>query len=240
MVDFMSLPLGGRLWDLLSELNIDFAFQPIYRRETMAVAGYEALMRPMGATPVELIEEHRRRGSLHTLELATFIGATKTFLESRLPGFISVNSFPSECFTPEESGIYFRCFPNMAARFYVEILEYTDLDLDRWITKKGQIRSHDMKVALDDYGSGNNFMMAVNIFDPDVIKIDRALIAGIQEDEDKQRHLDRLIDRFHRRGCEVLAEGIELREELDYLCGRSVDYLQGFYLGRPKIFRPAS
>lgn len=235
MIDFSKLPLGSSLHSLLDGIRIDFAFQAIFNAATLEAAGYEALMRPEGMTPSALIEEYREENKLHTLELATFIGATKAFLDKGLQGFVSINSLPSECFSPEESEIYFRCFPNLSERLYVEILEYTDLNLDKWLMKKGQVRSHGMKVAIDDYGSGNNFMLAVNLFEPDIIKTDRKLIAGIHNDIPRQEHFIRLIERFHKRGSMVIAEGVECLEEFDFLRTTKVDYLQGFYLGCPQM-----
>jgi len=235
MIDFGKLPLGSGLHGLLDGIRIDFAFQAIFNAATLEAAGYEALIRPEGMTPSVLFRRCREENSLHTLELATFIGATKAFLDKGLQGFVSINSLPSECFTPEESEAYFRCFPNLSERLYVEILEYTDLNLDKWLMKKGQIRSHGMKVAIDDYGSGNNFLPTVSLFEPDIIKTDRKLVAGIHKDIPKQEHFIRLIERFHKRGSMVIAEGVECLEEFDFLRTTEVDYLQGFYLGRPQM-----
>lgn len=235
MIEFNELRLGDSLQELLREIKIDFAFQPILRAETLEVAGYEALMRPVGMSPLELIGAYRKKDNLHALELATFFGATKAFLDKELTGFVSVNSFPSECFTREESEIYFECFPNLAERIYVEILEYSDLKLDKWLLKREQIRSHGMKVSIDDYGTGNNFMLSVNLFEPDVVKIDRKLVAGIHGDIARQDHFVSLVERFHKRGILALAEGVEGLEDFDFLRTTGVDYLQGYYLGRPRI-----
>ena len=235
MIEFNELLLGDSLQELLREIKIDFAFQPILRAETLEVAGYEALMRPVGMSPLELIGEYRKKDNLHALELATFFGATKAFLDKELTGFVSVNSFPSECFTREESEIYFKCFPNLAERIYVEILEYSDLKLDKWLLKREQIRSHGMKVSIDDYGTGNNFMLSVNLFEPDVVKIDRKLVAGIHGDIARQDHFVSLVEQFHKRRILALAEGVEGLEDFDFLRTTKVDYLQGFYLGRPQM-----
>lgn len=235
MIEFNELRLGDSLQELLREIKIDFAFQPILRAETLEVAGYEALMRPVGMSPLELIGEYRKKDNLHALELATFFCATKAFLDKELAGFVSINSLPSECFSPEESEIYFRCFPNLSERLYVEILEYTDLNLDKWLLKREQIRSHGMKVSIDDYGTGNNFMLSVNLFEPDVVKIDRKLVAGIHGDIARLDHFVSLVERFHKRGILALAEGVEGLEDFDFLRTTGVDYLQGYYLGRPRI-----
>lgn len=234
MVSFTELPLNDDLAEKIGGLKVNFAFQPIFKRKTLERVGYEALMRPLGCTPLELIEEYRMKGGLHTLELATFFGASKAYCDRSLKGMVSINSFPSECFNREESKIFFRCFPDIAKVMFVEILEYTDLNLDKWLLKREQIRSNGIRISLDDFGSGNNDMMAVNVFQPNEVKIDRSIITDIHKSKQKQERLLQLIDIFHKSDISVLAEGIECKEELDYLLTTDVDYLQGFYLGIPE------
>lgn len=234
MVRFDELPLNDEMAKELGELEIGFAFQPIFKAKTMELVGHEALMRPLNCTPLQLIELYRMKNGLHTLELATFLGASKAYYERKLEGMISVNSFPSECFNEAESEVFFRCFPEIAKHMFVEILEYTDLNYEKWALKRNQIRSNGIRISLDDYGSGNNYMLAVNIFEPDEVKIDRSLIKNIHADAEKQDYFMKLLDRFHNRNIHVLAEGIETKEELDYLRSTDVDYLQGYYLGMPE------
>ncbi len=49
-----------------------------------------------------------------------------------------------------------------------------------------------------------------------------------------QDYFIELVNSFHDRGIRVLAEGIECREELDFILTTNVDYLQGYYLGMPE------
>ena len=234
MVQYCELPLDEVLAEKLEKLKIDFAFQPIFEKKSMKIVGHEALMRPLGRTPLELIEEHRIKGGLHTLELATFFGACKAYYDRDMQGILSINSFPAECFDREESKTFFRCFPDINKQMFVEILEYTDLNFEKWVLKREQIRTNGIRISLDDYGSGNNYMMAVNIFEPDEIKIDRSLISGIHNSRKMQEHFVELVNKFHDRGAFVLAEGIECKEELDFIRTTDVDYLQGYYLGMPE------
>ncbi len=181
MVKYTDLPLNDALTEKLGELKIDFVFQSIFEKKSMEIVGHEALMRPLGSTPLQLIEEHRMKGGLHTLELATFLGASKKYYDRQMNGIISINSFPSECFNSEESEIFFKCFPDIAKHMLVEILEYTELNVDKWVLKREQIRSNNIRVAIDDFGSGKSSMMAVDIFEPDEIKIDRSFVKGIHQ-----------------------------------------------------------
>lgn len=234
MVIYSDLPLSGTVAEQLNNIKTNFAFQPIFDRKSMEIVGHEALMRPLESTPLELIEEYRMVGGLHTLELATFLGASKAYYDRGLTGMISINSFPSECFNEEESKLFFQCFPDIAKYMVVEILEYTDLNFDKWVLKRKQIHSNNIKISLDDYGSGNNYMMAVNIFEPNGIKIDRSLISGIYQSRKMQEKFEELVKRFHSKGIQVLAEGIECKEEFDFIMTTDVDYLQGYYLGVPE------
>lgn len=234
MISFSDLPLNDALAEKLCTLKIDFAFQPIFKNSTMEKVGHEALMRPLGSSPMKLIEEYSMKGGLHTLELATFFGATKAYYDRGLTGMVSINSFPSECFGKEESRVFFQCFPDIASKMFVEILEYTDLDFDKWTLKREQIQSNGIRISIDDFGTGNNDMTAVNFFHPGEVKIDRSIITEIHKNKENQEKLILLIEEFHQKNIHVLAEGIESKEELDFLRTTDVDYLQGFYLGMPE------
>ena len=233
MISFSDLPLNDELTEKLGNLNIDFAFQPVFRNSTLEKVGHEALMRPFSSSPLQIIKEYSMRGGLHTLELATFFGAAKAYYERGLTGMVSINSFPSECFDRDESAVFFQCFPDIAPKMIVEILEYTELDLAKWQLKKEQIQSNGIRISIDDFGSGNNDIAAVNIFRPDEVKIDRSLITGIHRSKEKQERLIQLTKEFHARNIYVIAEGVETREELEFLRTTDVDYLQGYYLGIP-------
>ena len=76
-------------------------------------------------------------------------------------------------------------------------------------------------------------MLAVDVFAPNIVKLDRSLIAGINDNIDMQENYLYYRDKFHSRGIKVLAEGIETKEEFDYLRENGIDLVQGFYLGRP-------
>lgn len=234
MVLYSELPLNEKLAKELGELKIDFAFQPVYEKKSMKIVGHEALMRPLGRTPMQLIEKYRMNGGIRTLELATFFGASKAYYDRGLKGNIAINSFPSECFNKEESEIFFQCFPDIGKYMLVEILEYTDVDIDKWYLKREQIRSNGIKIALDDYGSGKNGMMAVKLFEPQEIKIDRSLIKGIHQSSKMQEDFVELVNSFHDKGIHVLAEGIECKEEFEFIMTTDVDYMQGYYLGIPE------
>lgn len=233
MINFRELELSEELHSKLDNIQVDFAFQPIYRAQDGYLIGYEALMRPLGKTPLELIEEYRQCGDLHLLELITMFGACKAYKDRNYDCLISINSFPEECMTDAEEEVFHRCFPETQWNMVLEILEYTDFNPQKWEIKKNHLKLRQIRTAIDDFGIGNNKDMdIVKTYDPIVVKLDRKLVSDIHLDEQKQVEVKQYIKQFHDKNILVLAECIEKKEELDFLKAEGIDFAQGYYLGR--------
>ena len=235
MIDFCSLPFNKDDLATLSQLNIDMVFQPIYDAKDLTVSYFEALMRPEGKTPLDLISEYQETDQLAVIELATCFGATMEYKRRGYTKPLCINSLPSEVLSKEQFKLYYDMFPEMAGNIIVEIVEYTELNKSKWHAKKKDIEGHGLQVSLDDYSTGNNDMSAVSIFDPHFIKLDRSLISDIDRIPEKQQKVLDLVSYFHETGTRIVAEGIETKGELEYLRHEAkVDFLQGFYLGKPQ------
>jgi len=218
---------------IFREYDVDFVFQPIYSKfET--IIGHEALMRPKGKFILDFIEEMKNNNKLHELEILTFFGATHAYRKRGCDTMLSINSFPTEVFTPEELVEYTKCFEMPREKVIVEILEYSDEKNWTWHIKSRQIdKNRGVEIALDDFGTGFNDEAAVEFYNPQMIKIDRSLITDINKDEKKQVSLKTLIDDMHKKMITVLAEGVETKEEFECLKGIGADFFQGYYLARP-------
>jgi EAL domain-containing protein (putative c-di-GMP-specific phosphodiesterase class I) len=88
--------------------------------------------------------------------------------------------------------------------------------------------------AVDDAGAGYASFSMVAAIRPTVIKIDRAIVAGVAGDDARQALIDAFLSFGRRIGAAITAEGIEEQADLDTLMGLGVQYGQGFLLGRPK------
>ena len=77
-------------------------------------------------------------------------------------------------------------------------------------------------------------MDIVDRYEPEFVKLDRELISGIDADEVKQENITALLQMFHDRGIKVVAEGVETKEEFDWLVDAGAALFQGFYLHRPE------
>ena len=233
MIYFNDLPLDKEIIKALDELTINYVFQPIFRADGKTIYAREALMRPTNMTVTELIEQYTKSDKLHILEIATFFGAMQEYQLRGYTEYVCLNSFPSECFTPEETKAFAEYYGDPRGVGIIEILEYPYISEFACRMKKGDTKEQRLKIAIDDFGTGLSNMDLVNMYSPDIVKLDRCLISDCDKDEEKQKNVKSLLEEFHSRGILVVAEGIERKEEFDYLAGIGIDLFQGYYLARP-------
>lgn len=233
MIYYENLPLSPDILKALAELEINYVFQPIFYPDGKTVFAYEALMRPVGTTITDLIDEYTRKDMLHVLEVATFWGATQAYFERGYKEKLSVNSFPCEVFSEEETKAYVDYFGSDKNILMIEVLEYPVFSMSKSLKKREVAAVGDSILAIDDYGVGLSDMGKVNILDPTVIKLDRSLLSGIDTNPEKQKNCKEIIDTMHFLGKKVVAEGVETKEEFEYLKELGADLFQGFYLARP-------
>lgn len=234
MIHYEHLPLSEEILQALGELKIDYVFQPIFYPDGKTVYAREALMRPQGQTVVELIEEYTKLGKLHVLEVATFFGAAQAYFMRGYTEKLSINSFPCECFSDEETRVYIDYYGAEDGILMIEMLEYPDFSEEIALRKKKVAAVGKSVLALDDFGVGFNNMDKVDFLDPHVVKIDRSLLSGIDNNPEKQQNCKDIILSMHAKNKMVVAEGVETKEEFDYLVGLGADLFQGYYLARPK------
>ena len=224
--------------------KINFAFQPIFEVETGNIYGYEALMRPAPYTPMEVITEYARLERLNEIEGITTYYAAKQFLENKLPGKLFLNSFPSAFVSDEMMvKIHELAKKNFKGRLVIEMLEYTEFDSHAHYKKTSQFEKSKtgQLVAIDDYGTGKNIdEECINFYHPDIVKIDRALISNIHKNVTNQKALIDICNYLEKKGIIILAEGVETQEEYDYLKNYPIKLMQGFFLGKPQIFKDYS
>ncbi len=233
MIYFDDLPLDKEIIKALGELTINYVFQPIFRPDGKTIYAREALMRPTNVTVTELIEQYIKADKLHILEIATFFGAMQEYQLRGYTEYLCLNSFPSECFSPSETKAFADYYGDPRGIGIIEILEYPYISEFACRMKKGDTKGQRLKIAIDDFGTGLSDMDLVNMYSPDIVKLDRCLISDCDKDEGKQLNVKSLLEEFHSRGMLVVAEGIERKEEFDFLVGIGIDLFQGYYLARP-------
>ena len=234
MIYYDDLPLDKEILKALGELSINYVFQPIFQPDGKTVFAWEALMRPTNKTVLELIDEYMEADKLHVLEVATVFGAMQAYILRGYTERVAVNSFPSDNLTQAEADAFWEYYgDSIRGRMIIESLEYPYFSYANWLEKQRSVRVMDNLLAVDDFGSGINDMERVDVMRPHIVKLDRELISGIDHFPEKQQNVQDLVLKFHSDGILVVAEGVEEKEEFDYLVGLGADLFQGFYLARP-------
>ncbi len=96
-----------------------------------------------------------------------------------------------------------------------------------------QLRSLGITVALDDFGTGYSTLSSLHLLPVDCLKIDRSFIERIGEGSHGLAVVRKIVELGHEFGFEVVAEGVETREQAAGLKSIGCDMLQGFLLGEP-------
>ena len=130
MIYFDDLPLSEDILAALSELKIEYVFQPIFYPDGKTIYAREALMRPHDKDVMELITEYQEQDKLHILEVATLFGATQAYFMRGYKEILSINTFPCEIFTEEEVNAYIEYFGEDKKAMILETLEYPYLSID--------------------------------------------------------------------------------------------------------------
>ena len=98
-----------------------------------------------------------------------------------------------------------------------------------------RLRTYGLRVAVDDVGSGFASFRHVTRVNPDILKLDRTLVCGIDDDPVRQSLASAIVAFARDVGATVVSEGIESSGELSCLQDLSVSCGQGFYLARPGL-----
>lgn len=210
----------------------------IFRLADEHKVGYELLTRgPAG--PFEAPYDFFRvaiENNILTLVDLRCLKAAVDFATRLEPGMkFDVNLFPSTIIDiPIETLVSMFPEDKNVGTFCVEISE------QQFIGDPSYLRNHTaalkkagVQVAIDDVGFGRSSLESLILLEPDVVKVDIKFVAGISMDPQKQRLLKRLIGVVEALGAELIAEGIETREDLQVLKEMGVEYGQGYLWGVP-------
>ncbi|MEG0275531.1 MAG: GGDEF domain-containing protein [Coprobacillus sp.] len=96
------------------------------------------------------------------------------------------------------------------------------------------LKKNGIKIALDDFGSGYSSLNMLKDFPIDVVKIDQEFFkTNIHNQEKSNIIIKEVIELCHQLGIDVVAEGVETKEQRDFLKQYYCDYIQGFYYYKP-------
>lgn len=235
------------LSSILTQSGLHSLFQPIISLSERRILGYEALSRgPSNSplhSPVALFAVARQAGRLNELEIACRESACRRFNEQQLPGLLFLNVSPESLLEaahqPGRTLQLLQDFGIPPSQVVIELTEQTPTDDFQLLqTALHHYRAMGFSIALDDLGAGYSSLRLWSELRPDYVKIDRHFIDGIHQDALKREFVGSILQIAKASRAQVIAEGIELPEELTVLTEMGVDLVQGYLLCRPQEHPP--
>jgi len=235
-----------RLFDLVLEGRVRSVYEPIVDVASHTVYGYEALARgPEGSelhSPAALFASAEEADLLFQLDClcrrSALDGARDFPRESKL--FVNVR--PTTIHDPN--------FQAEALGHTLELCNLSPSDVVFEISEQESIRNFSIfrevrdyfgklgfEIALDDVGAGYASLESVMELEPDYIKVDRAFVAGIDEDPMRQELLSALQTVAEKLNARIIGEGLDTLEELETLGRLGISFGQGWLFGKPHPLR---
>ena len=228
---------------ILAHGDLHSLFQPIVSLSERRILGYEALTRgPSNSSlhaPISLFSVARNAGRLSELELCARKNALRCFHDQQLDNKLFLNVSPESLLeASHQPGRTLRLLQEFGIspeRVVIELTEQAPIeDFALLDTALHHYRAMGFSIALDDLGAGYSSLRLWSELRPDYVKIDRHFIDGIHQDAVKREFVDSILKMAKASRAQVIAEGIELAEELATLIEMGVDLVQGYLLCRPQ------
>ncbi|MDD4751569.1 MAG: EAL domain-containing protein, partial [Synergistaceae bacterium] len=94
-------------------------------------------------------------------------------------------------------------------------------------------KSMGINISVDDFGTGYSSLSRLRDLNVDIVKIDKQFIDKILVDKREELIIPDIISMAHKLGLKVIAEGVEVEAQRDYLVGADCDTIQGYFFSRP-------
>lgn len=220
-------------------------YQPIVQLKDGSVVGHESLIRgpdnsPL-ARPDALFATARREGATVPLEQECLRvglrgwssqgGSGRLFLNlsaGTLLDLVARVRLPRVFALLESLGV-------PLAALVLEITEHERVgDVARFIEVAGELRARGLRFALDDFGDGHSSLRLWSELRPELVKIDKYFVHGVDRAAVKVQTLRGLIRLAETFGTALVAEGIETEAELRVVRDLGIEFGQGYLLGRPE------
>ena len=104
---------------------------------------------------------------------------------------------------------------------------------DDILSQLHEIKRLGVRLSIDDFGTGDSAIAYLRELPVDVLKIDRSYVNGMTDDTKDAAIVSAMIALGHSLDLEIVAEGVETREQLEALRELGCDQLQGFFLSQP-------
>lgn len=223
-----------RIREVLDQGGPTMVFQPIVQLSNGRTVGVEALARFSAEPfhpPDQWFADAADIGLGVELELSAIRAALVQLDQLPADTYMTLNVGPPTVHAP---GLRELITPDVAHRVVLELTEHSGVENYAALeVALDDLRGLGVQLAVDDTGAGFASLQRIINLRPDVIKLDRALVTGIDTDPARRALAGALLTFAREMGATVVAEGIENARENTVLRRLGVRYGQGYHLGRP-------
>lgn len=106
-------------------------------------------------------------------------------------------------------------------------------DAERINRAMGELKALGLEIAVDDFGTGYSSLSYLKRFPVDRLKIDKSFVRDVTQDVDDAAIARAIISLGHSLNLRVVAEGVETREQMDFMRQHGCDEIQGYFFSRP-------
>lgn len=200
-------------------------YQPILDLKNNQILGYEALLR--GPKPPDvLFSEATSSENIFELDLMAQNCALSSY-QSDKPLFLNIHPYSFS----KGLKIDFTSFGINPSQIVLELTEQVAIENIQYIAK--EYKRMGMKIAIDDFGKGYNNLSLIELLEPEYIKLDKTLIQNYHS-ENIFHIISGIQAIANNIGSNVIAEGIEEMQQLQFVQSCGIKYGQGWLFGKPK------
>lgn len=218
--------------DVVDRGLLKVVFQPIVDLGSGTIFGYEALARSLSPEikrTTDLFRAAVEAGRIGDLGRLLRDMAVRGCPDANLFFNIVPNEFEYPWLVRPDDAIF-----RHKRAVYLEITESVPIShFEQCQSMLSEVRKKGVLLAIDDLGAGFSNLKYIADLTPDIVKLDRDLIAGVEPGTRSAKLLTSIVDLCKGMGAKLVAEGVETKEEFDTVTSAGADFCQGFYLARP-------
>lgn len=245
---WMDILSSSSIIKMINENKFTIYFQPIVDLKNKDIFGYECLTRAFDddgkiVSPIEIFDFAKRNDMIFKLDNQARKNAVRTSALKNIKNKIFINFIPTSIYDPanclKETIKIISELNIKPEQIIFEVVETEKIDNIEHLKKVMDFyRKEGFLTALDDLASGYSSLNMFVYLNPDYIKIDQNIIRNIHQNQLNQSIFKALVQIAKDTNTKILAEGIETKEELDFVSEFDIDLAQGYYFSKPMADPP--
>jgi EAL domain-containing protein (putative c-di-GMP-specific phosphodiesterase class I) len=235
-------PSRAAIEQVLEAGGPNIIFEPVVdlrarHRGEERVFGYEALSRFEFASPPEWFEAAQASGLQVEFDLTCVHAAVQAFASNDLEGWLAINVHDTTLMSSRLIEALDGLDPSQTVIELSETASIKNYEKTREVVDS--LRERGIRLAIDDVGSGEIDMWHILRLQPAMIKIDRSLVCDVDSTPGNRALIRGLTTMANDLGILVICEGVQRREEAEFLLDLGVQFGQGYLFGEsPLKWRP--